>query len=595
MPLLVSQPVPGPTVERSREAAAEDWEAFARPVRRRLFVGAVFVVATAAMLRRTPSELANRLPGNLGDSALVMWIMQWSSHGLYHDPRYVFNANIFWPYPHTLAYADSLLSVAPVYNALYRVTGKWALAWNLLWIGLILLNLAATYSLTRWLTHRTDAAIFAALAVGFSSYALNNAQHPQLELIGFVPLGFLLLFKLLEAPRWSTAVLFGLVNVVIALGALYIATGYVIALVILLLGFAIAVRGRITKKLLACLAVAGAISLIAAPTIIPYRDVETTFGRRPLSPEWGLRPRDIVRPAAGAYLYKYLARDTDPGSGERHLFPGFSTMALAAVGIGALVADRRRSRNRPLDPTLEPGRRKFTVLLAVTGAVIGILAVGALADGFPTPWKIAYDHIGPLAGVRVPARLGSFCLLAGAVLAAVGLAFILRHIRQPAVRVAITTVACLFVLVELAAPVPYTHIPDDPATLAVYHALSHRPAGAVVELPIFDPGTDPHDWSYGEPSRMVWATIDFHPRVNGYSGYVSPTYYADTALLETIPAPDAMARVKALRVRYLILHVGVQTDIQMYTEDQAHTIIAALPAATATRFGPNYLVDLGTS
>jgi hypothetical protein len=302
-----------------------------------------------------------------------------------------------------------------------------------------------------------------------------------------------------------------------------------------------------------------------------------------------------VRPVPGSYLYRALSKDTDPGSGERHLFPGFSTLALAAVGAGALVFDRRRRRHGRMGPTLPPDRQKYTVILVATGGIIGILAVGALASGFPTPWKIAYDHVAPLAGVRVPARLTSFSILAGGVLAAVGMSFILRRIARPAVRVAITAAACIFVLAELAAPVPYTHIPDDSATLAVYHALSHRPAGAVVELPIFDPGTDPHDWSYGEPSRMVWSTIDFHPRVNGYSGYLSPTYYADTALLETIPAPAAMARVKSLQVRYLVLHVGVQTDIQMFTETQALAIIAALPTASAVRYGPNYLVDLGAS
>jgi hypothetical protein len=189
----------------------------------------------------------------------------------------------------------------------------------------------------------------------------------------------------------------------------------------------------------------------------------------------------------------------------------------------------------------------------------------------------------------------AFSILACGILAAVGLSAVLRRISRPAVRVAVAVALCAFVLLELAAPVAYTHIPDDPATLAVYHALSHRPPGAVVELPIFDPGTDPQDWSFGEPSRMVWSTIDWHPRVNGYSGYVSPTYYADTALLETIPDPAAMARVRALKIRYLILHVGVQTDIQMFTQTQAQAIINGLPSATVTRYGPNYLVDLGAT
>jgi hypothetical protein len=563
----------------------------------------VFAVATMAMLRRTPGELANRLPGNLGDAPLVMWILQWGGHGLRHNPIHVFNGNIFWPYPHTLAYADSMLSVAPAYGLLYGITGKWALAWNLLWIGLIGLNLGATYCLTRWLTGRTDVAIFAGLAVGFSAYVFNNAGHPQLEVIGLVPLGFLLLFKLFDRPRMTTAVLLGVVNVAIALGALYVATGYAIAVVVILVGFAVSVRARPPRALLACLAVAGLITMIAAPSVIPYRDVEKTFGRRPLSPEWGLRPRDIVRPAVGSYLYKTLSHDTDQGSGERHLFPGFLTLGLAAVGAVALVVDRRRrprGRHRAgggegdVVRGVPPDRRRYVVLLVVAGAVIGVLAVGAIGTSFPTPWRVVYDHVEPLSGVRVPARLALFSILAGAVLAAVGLMAIMQRISRPAVRVAIAAIASVLLLVELAAPVPYTHIPDDPATLSVYHAMSHRPTGAVAELPIFNPGQSVNDWAYGEPARMVWATIDYHPRVNGYSGYVSPTYDSDAAIIRTIPAPAAFAKLRSMDVRYLILHVGVQTDIMMYTEDQARSIIAALPAgATVDRYDANYLVDLG--
>ncbi len=587
-----------------------DSEPGERRGRRRLLVGSVFVLATAAMLRRTPGELANRLPGNLGDSPLVMWMLRWSTHGLLHDPRHVYNANIFWPYPHTLAYADSMLSIGPVYSVLYEITGKWAFAWNLLWLGMILLNLGATYSLTRWLTGRSDVAIFAGLAVGFSAFVFNNAGHPQLEIIGLVPLGFLLLFKLLERPRLTTAIFLGVVNVIIALGALYIAAGYVIALFVMVVGFAVAVRGRIDRRVLGCLAVAGVISLIAAPSVIPYHDVQTTLGRRPLVPEWGLRPRDIVRPAVGSYLFKAtLSKDTDPASGERHLFPGFTTLGLAAIGLGALIFDIRRRRRSDRDSPSQapsrsggrseaelappPERRKFLILLVIEGAVIGALSVGAVGNGAPTPWRLAYHYISPLSGVRVPARLASFSILSGAVLAAVGLAAILRRVRTPAIRWGITAAVCLLLLAELAAPVPYTHIPDDAATLAVYHTLSHRPAGAVVELPIYDPGTDSRDWAFGEPSRMVWSTIDYHPRVNGYSGALSPTYYADTALIQTLPAPAALARLKQMQVRYLILHLGVQTGITMFTDAEAQSIISGLPTATVDRYGPNYLVDLG--
>jgi hypothetical protein len=93
---------------------------------------------------------------------------------------------------------------------------------------------------------------------------------------------------------------------------------------------------------------------------------------------------------------------------------------------------------------------------------------------------------------------------------------------------------------------------------------------------------------------MVYSTIDFHPRLNGYSGYSSPTYGDDLAAIATFPSPAAFARFGLRRIRYLILHVGEQNGYPMYTEDQARRAVAQLPpGATAARYGTSYLVDLG--
>ena len=618
---------------RPRSEPSPEWEPWDHPWRRRGLVFAIFAVATALMLRRTPSELATRLPGDLGDSVEVIWILRWTSHAMVSNPLHLFDANIFWPLSNTLAYAEALISIAPVYGLFYALTSNWVLSWNLLWIGLILLNLGATYSLTRWLTGRTDAAVFAALPVGFSAFVLGQSGHPQLQVIGLVPLGLLLLFKLLERPRLATAVLLGLVNLAVVLGALYIAAGYALAVFIIVVGLLVMVRGRIGWRVLGCLALAGIITLLAAPAFAAFHDVSKMYGKRGLAPEWGMRPRDIVRPAPGSYLYKSLSANTDRGAYERHLFPGFITMALALAGLIMLFVDRRALirrrtsadwgpdpgrppagsrpyRRSPTDwgPVPEPptqpyrlaqphgpDRSRYLVLLVVAGAIIGVLAVGAVARGPWTPWRSVYRYVGPLASIRAPARLAYVSILAGAVLAGAGLAALVRRMAHPGLRVAVTAGVCLIVLAELAAPVPYTHIPDDRATLAVYHELSHRPSGAVVELPIYEPINDGANWAYAEASRMVWSTIDFHPRVNGYGGYVPASWYQDILQIRTLPAAAAFARLKALRVRFLILHLGEQTGIQMYSDADASTIIKGLPVtATVGRFGPNYLVDLGS-
>lgn len=580
------------------------------PWPRRLVVAAIFLVAEIAMVRRTPGQLSHRLLGNLGDPALNIWTMRWDGHALLHSalrhPLSIFNANIYFPAPHTLAYADDLLSVAPFYNALYALTHNWTLSLNLLWLGELGLNMGATYSLTRWLTRRTEAAVFAGLASGFSAFMWSQTGHPQLQVIGLVPLGMLLLFKLLERPTMARAVGLGVVNIAILLAAQYWAAMYAIAVLVILVGWLIgarrSIRAPMVRNLLVALAVVGAITLVAAPTFVPYHDVQQVQGKRPLSPEWSLRPRDVVRATPGSYLYLSLAADTSTGSGERHLFPGFLTMALAAAGSAALALSYRRGGKSWLadgQPALAgerapPDRRLFLVLLLVVALIALVMALGASSHGFWTPWHFLYDHVPGFAGIRVTARLAEVTVLIGAIMAGVGLDAILSRFRRPQLRIAITTVACIVVLAELGGPLEWTTLPSDGATLAVYHALGHRPAGVVVELPMTDPFTDVVRWSYTEPPRMVWSSIDWHPRLNGYSGYEPADYSDDARVIATLPLPAAQARLAQRHVRYLIVHVGFQAGYQMLTEAQATFLLDSLqPGATWARFGPNYLVDLG--
>ena len=53
---------------------------------RKLVLPALFLGMTLVMLRPNPSELANRLPGNTGDPALITWTLSWGAHTLPTHP-----------------------------------------------------------------------------------------------------------------------------------------------------------------------------------------------------------------------------------------------------------------------------------------------------------------------------------------------------------------------------------------------------------------------------------------------------------------------------------------------------------------------------
>jgi hypothetical protein len=584
----------------SRPAAGEDFGRTGAGLadwRRRGLVGSLFIALVLLMLRPIPHALGQPFV-DVGDPLLLRWSLSWSAHTIVRDPFHLFDANIFWPHGSSLAYTDSLLVLVPAFG-LFRVLGaSGQVAFNLVVLALFVVALAGTYSLVRWLTRRTDVAIIAAIAYTFGGYTLAHISHAQLLLLGFFPLGFLRLFRLLDDRSTRNAALFGLVNVAILLGALYYTAIYAVCVVVIVVGYALVRRLRPGPGLVRAFAVAAPITLLALPFLWPYVSLGKT---RPLVPAWGLKPVDVVTPAFGSYLYGGLDAHaaTRPARVEHTFFPGFGVLALAAVGlvVVVLVTIRRRPRrgvpSRDETARIVPADRLVYVwLLVAAGLVSVVLALGPEVRGVTMPFRVLHDHVPGFDGIRVASRLAVPGLLALAALAAVGLGAITRRWRNGAVAVATVAVGGLLLL-ELAAPITHATVPSDHGTLAVYEALARKPAGAVVELPIMDPGVQPA-WAFVEAPRMVYSTSDWRPRFNGYSGDVPDEYLTDRAQLSAFPAPDALAAARRLRLRYVILHLGTAAGVPQLTDAEAVAMIRGLPpGARAERRGRAWLVDLG--
>ncbi|HKA92738.1 MAG TPA: hypothetical protein VKE97_02975 [Acidimicrobiia bacterium] len=590
----------------ARSAPADDSErAAARSTgpdwRRRLLVGALFVALVLVMIRPTPGSLGEPFV-DLGDPLLLRWSLSWSAHTIFRDPLHLFDANIFWPHASSLAYTDSLLVLVPPFLLLRVLGASQQVAFNLVVLGLYVVALAGTYSLARWLTGRTGPAIVAAIAFTFGGYSLAHISHAQLLLLGLFPVGFLLLFRLLDERTTTNAVLFGLVNVAVLLGALYYAAIYVVCVAVIVAGYLVARKLRPGAGLVRGLVIAGSITLLAVPFLWPYFSLGRT---RPLVPEWGLKPVDLVTPAFGSYLYGGLDAHaaTRPARVEHTFFAGFAMFVLGAIGLAALIAvtvtvRRRRAPAPPPDgpaPVVPAGRTLYVWLLVAAAAVSVVLALGPEVAGVTMPFRFFHDHVPGFAGIRVASRLAVPGLLALAVLAALGFGVLTRRWRHPTVTAVATVVVAGFVLLELAAPITHVRLPTDHATVAAYEALEHEPDGAVVELPIPDPAISAGPaWAFVEAPRMVYSTDDWKPRFNGYSGDFPDEYVNDLRQLNAFPAPDALAAARRLRIRYVILHLGSTGGFPQLGDDAAAAMIRDLPpGARAERRGRAWLVDLG--
>ena len=136
-----------------------------------------------------------------------------------------------------------------------------------------------------------------------------------------------------------------------------------------------------------------------------------------------------------------------------------------------------------------------------------------------------------------------------AVLAGVGFAVADATASTCVARRASPSLVGVLILVELAAPSSPRPISTSDATLDVYRALDDRGTEAVVELPMIQPPhrRRPSSGPQSKRPRMLFATIDWHPRVNGYSGYLPPGYPEDVQLLNTFPSPESLAAAAGAR------------------------------------------------
>ena len=596
-------------------------------VARAAVVTLIFLAVIGIQFRPGLRSIFHQVPANLGDPALIIWILAWGGHAALHQPLDYFDANIFWPNDSTLAYAENMAPLVPLFNAVYQPSDNWALGLNVLALSLVLLNLWATFALARWFTQRTDVAVVAAVAFAVNGYVVGRWGHIQLQALGFLPLCFLLFFRLLERRRLATAFALGVSSAALILSALYYGAIYAVAIAAMLGVYLLAKRFRPGPGLVRGLAVtAVTMAIIVLPFIVPYvRAQDRPNLRRAMEPTGGLNLSDVFTPARGSYLYPRLDRLTPTSDVEHRFFPGFATMALAVAGaVGLVMASKRLRRDDGVDrldsvdgvdgidgvdpveltaqdgapegvgPPVPADRALYGWLMVTAAAAAVVLAIGPTFAGRAAPYRFFYHHVPGFASTRITARFAVVAMLTGAILAALGLAWITRRLSRAA-QYGVAAVVVVVLLAEFAAPIPNATLPTSRAQLAVYHELTRRPKGAVVELPMHDPRVNPAAWAYVEAPRLVYSTLDFKPRLNGYSGGLPPAYLEDIDAVTTFPQPAALDRLRLRQVRFVVIHIGTENGYPAFTEADAAAMVAGLPVtARADRYGSAYLVDLAS-
>jgi hypothetical protein len=533
------------------------WHVPARHVAARInrewLIAALAALALAVALNwGALADPAHTLPQDVGDPALVSYLIAWDGHALLHDPANLWNLNAFYPARYGLAYSDALLGYAPL---AFVGTGPEAavLRYNLIFILAVALTLFGGYALARQLGVGRVGAVVAGVAVAVAPWRLAQAGHLQILSEGGILLALAMLARGHDIrwrrrtepkryrPGWALA-------------------GWLVATWQLSIGFGLGLV--FAYVLLGCVAVGGAIWLVR---------------RRPLAPR-GLLIADgvggVVFAAAGALLsrpylkvlelYPYERRDAAWIALYSPPLRGLITAPHESRLWGELDANTLRTLSVPGEMALLPGFALYAlalfglfvsvwslrVRLALFAASV-VTMVLVLGTNGPDDGKLGYLlllHLPGFSGVRTPGRLIVWTTLLLALLAAGGVGALVERgtamgqrlgLRNAAVwtQLALLVPAAL-VLVEGLGTTPHAQVPPAPAVLS-----EARPPYLVL----------PSNY-YIDGMVMLWSTDRFGPVVNGNSG-VMPLELAQTReATKQFPDAKSVAYLRQLGVRTVVVY-----------------------------------------
>ena len=355
-----------------------------------------------------------------GDPLLNSWILSWVGHQAFRGPLDLFQANIFHPYPGTLAFSEHLLPEALAAAPVEYLTGNSVLAHNFALFLAFVLSGFGTYLLVRRLAGSAGAGLLSGIVFAFSSYKIMHVSHLQLLWSVGIPFFFLFLHRFLDDERGRDAWLFALFLVIQALACVYYGLFSIAVLVLVLPVLLLLRRRRLTMAMLAKLAVplvpaAGVLVLFSLPYTAAFKNM-------------GLK-REL---ALGAEIQNYLAAFptnlvwgkllSGLGSPEKYLFPGLLAVLLAGLALRGLRRTDLPAAASLRNAASRAGRVLRILLAAVAG--LNLLSFAAAMLG-----GLNFT-LGPLrisANNRVKPLL--YLFLIGLVLLALR---VVRHLRSPA-------------------------------------------------------------------------------------------------------------------------------------------------------------------
>jgi hypothetical protein len=501
---------------------------------RRLLAAAAYLVLTFLLTYPLGIHAASTVVGSDADTDLFIWTLAWNTHAFTSQPLTIFDANIYYPFRHTLAYSENLIGSAFFAAPVLWATGNPILALNVATLASVFLCGLGGYVLGRSLGLSPGAAFACGFVFAFAPARFFRISQMHLTAVQWIPFALASLHAYLDGGRrrdlWLAAGFFTLQALASGHGAVYLT---IAAAGLLLYRFAVVDELRPWQRLKDCGAVGLALLAPAALIAIPYRQVQVEMGLRRVLGEQVPAPESFL--ASPTHLQTFLLSFfPDAHVMERAsaiLFPGFVTVALALAAFAPAAHEQSAASG---ETRLWHARLYYSVL-----ALVALLLTTGVV------WPFIYWLPG-MNFIRVPSRFMILTMVALAVLAGIGTDK-LRRFAPARFGAAVPAVVTVLLFAEFVA-IPFGRVPYEVSLPAADRWLDGQPKPFVVaEVPVRS--SDRYQTAYMFHSMAHWQKT-----VHGYSGFRPPLHETLFRQLQRFPDDDSVANLRQLGVTYVVVH-----------------------------------------
>jgi hypothetical protein len=299
-------------------------------------VALLYSALTLVLAYPLTKDPGGRVLSNGADTNLFMWALAWDTHAFTHNPVSIFDANIYYPERHTLAYSENFIGSAFFAAPVLWLTHNPVLAMNLVaLLSCVLCGLGA-FVLARKLGIGLTAAVLSGLIFAFSPPRFFRLDQLHLTTIQWVPFSLAYLHSYLDQGRkrdlhLATA-FFTLQALTSGHGAALLVAGLMIVFLYrLALGEPPAVMRRLRE-----FGLPGTLLLVPAVLIIiPYRQVQTELQFSRAVDEFVTNASSFL--ASPAHVHSLVLSALSAGhfndTANAYLFPGYLPLLLAAAAF----------------------------------------------------------------------------------------------------------------------------------------------------------------------------------------------------------------------------------------------------------------------